>query len=175
MDRPRGFLQQDIFGVVCVVEHPDIGGQAEERRVIGCAERREAIDLRLIVRGGIAAGQTREQLVLQERIAIEVVVIPVLRTLQQRIGREDREELLHARRRGALRAVRLAGGGQVGEQVKNGAAVPGLAAGVAVVGQIRRLHDGAAAQQDSKKQRKGKQAFFHGRPPPPIYSPVLLC
>lgn len=97
MDRARGFLQQDIFGVVCVVEHPDIGGQAEERRVIGCAERREAVDLRLIVRGGIAAGQTREQLVLQERIAIEVVVIPVLRTLQQRIGREDREELLPMR------------------------------------------------------------------------------
>ena len=94
MDRPRGFLQQDIFGVVRVVEHPDIGGQAEERRVIGCAERREAVDLRLIIRSGIAAGQTREQLVLQERIAIEVVVIPVLRTLQQRIGREDREELM---------------------------------------------------------------------------------
>ena len=47
MDRPRGFLQQDIFGVVRVVEHPDIGGQAEERRVIGCAECRKKYNAEL--------------------------------------------------------------------------------------------------------------------------------
>ena len=72
--------------------------------------------------------------------------------------------------------VHIAGRGQVGERVKNGAAMPGLAAGVAVIGQIRRLHDGAAAQQDSKKQRKDRQAFFSWKASsPPIYSRFLLC